>query len=256
MFRKIRYAIVASVVATLMIGAPMRGGAQEEDAGALVKAVLEALPKIPFNSKLTLTTPQGNRKIELSSKRVGDARASYLEVVAPEALQGIRFLFLEKDGAPPEQYIKVASARNAVRVADQVRRQPFLESAFYVSDMVEPDLGAYTYRFVGGDEIGGRACRLVEMTPKKPDAEVYSKTVLALDPKDLLVMRRQFFDKKGELHKVWTVRKVEKIDGIQTMMLHEMDNVAEKITSRLEVNEIKYNVELPDSMFTPKYLLR
>ena len=256
MFGRMRYVSVAISFAALLCGAATPVQAQDEDAGALVKAVLDALPKIPFTSKMTLTTPQGNRKIELSSKRVGDARASYLEVVAPEALQGIRFLFLEKDGAPPEQYIKVASARNAVRVADQVRRQPFLESAFYVSDMVEPDLSAYTYRFVGGDEIGGRACRLVEMTPKKPDAEVYSKTVLALDPKDSLVMRRQFFDKKGELHKVWTVRKVEKIDGIWTMMLHEMDNVAEKITSRLEINEIKYNVELPDTMFTPKHLLR
>jgi hypothetical protein len=251
-----RVAVIAGIVAMATFGATTSGRAQEEDAGALVKAVLDALPKVPFTSKLTLTSPQGDRQIALSSKRVGDARASYLEVVAPEALQGIRFLFLEKDGAAPEQYIKVASARNAVRVADQVRRQPFLESAFYVSDMVEPDLSAYTYRFVGGDEIGGRACRLVEMKPKKPEGEVYSKTILALDPKDLLVMRRQFFDKKGELHKVWTVRKVEKVDGIWTMQLHEMDNLVEKITSRLQLNEIKYNVELSDAMFTPKYLLR
>lgn len=256
MFRKMRYPIVSMVVATLVLAAAPHVRAEEEDAGALVKAVLDALPKIPFASKLTLTTPQGNRRIDLSSKRVGGARASYLEVVAPESLQGIRFLFMEKDGAAPEQYIKVAAARNAVRVADQVRKQPFLESAFYVSDMVEPDLSAYTFRFVGGDEIGGRACRLVEMTPKQPDTEIYSKTILALDPKDLIVMRRQFFDKKGELQKIWTVRKVEKIDGLWTMMLHEMDNMADKITSRLEVNEIKYNAELSDAMFTPKYLLR
>jgi outer membrane lipoprotein-sorting protein len=254
--RKIQYTVIAATAAALLFGAATCARAEEEDAGVLVKAVLDALPKVPFTSKMTLTTPQGNRKIGLSSKRVGDARASYLEVVAPESLQGIRFLFIEKYGAAPEQYVKVASSRNAVRVADQVRRQPFLESAFYVSDMVEPDLSAYTYRFVGGDEIGGRSCRLVEMTAKKPEAEVYSKTVLALDPKDLLVMRRQFFDKKGELQKVWTVRKVEKVDGIWTMMLHEMDNVAEKVTSRLEINDIKYNVELSDSMFTPKYLLR
>jgi outer membrane lipoprotein-sorting protein len=250
-----RYPLAAMVTAALVLALSTRAGAQD-DAAALVKAVLDALPKVAFASKLTLTTPQGNRKIELSSKRVGDARASYLEVVAPEALQGIRFLFIEHDGGAPEQYIKVASARNAVRVADQVRKQPFLESAFYVSDMVEPDLAAYTYRFVGGDEVSGRSCRLVEMTPKKPDAEIYSKTVLALDPKDLLVMRRQFYDKKGELMKVWTVRQVEKIDGIWTMKLHEMDNLADKITSRLELEEIKYNAELSDAMFTPKYLLR
>src|SRR4029079_5300018 len=116
MVRKKWYSGVALVAAMVMFGAVTRAHAEEEDAGALVKAVLDALPKVPFTSKLTLTTPQGNRKIELNSKRVGDARASYLEVVAPESLQGIRFLFIEKYGAAPEQYVKVASSRNAVRV--------------------------------------------------------------------------------------------------------------------------------------------
>jgi hypothetical protein len=51
-----------------------------------------------------------------------------------------RPFFLES-GKEPQQYIK--SAWNAVQVTDR-RKQPFLESAFYVSDLVEPDLNAFT----------------------------------------------------------------------------------------------------------------
>src|SRR5512143_1680936 len=136
LMRRMHHRTLAIFAATLVLAVPTLSLAEDEDPAVLVKAVLDALPKVPFVSKLTLTMPQGNRKLELSSKRVGDARASYLEVVAPESLQGIRFLFIERYGAAPEQYVKVAAARNAVRVADQVRKQPFLESAFYVSDMV------------------------------------------------------------------------------------------------------------------------
>jgi hypothetical protein len=227
-----------------------------DDARALVKRVVDALPQVPLKATLELSTAQGTRKIEMSSKRVGGDRASYLEVVAPESLQGIRFLFIEHASGPPDQYIKVAAARNAVRVTDQIRKQPFLDSAFYVSDMVEPQIDMYEYSFAGEEEVGGRKCRLVESVPKKPEEEIYSKTIIALEPHDLLVLRRQFFDKRGKPLKTWTIKKVEKVDGFWTFRQHEMVNVQENVKSRLDLLEIEYNVELSDAMFTPTYLLR
>ena len=97
---------------------------------------------------------------------VDGARATYLDVTAPDELSGIRFLFLEHADREPEQFIKVAAAHNAVKVKDQVRKQPFLESDFYVSDLVEPPIDAYTYKFVGEEELLGRKTKLVEAVPK------------------------------------------------------------------------------------------
>jgi len=249
-----RAALAIASAAGVLVAMPAK--AEHEDARALVKAVVAALPKVPLTAKLELTTAQGVRKLDMSSKRIGGDRASYIEVVAPDALQGIRFLFIEHEAGPPDQYIKVASARNAARVTDQIRKQPFLDSAFYVSDMVEPQVDMYEYQFVGEEEIGGRHCRLVESVPKRPDDEIYSKTIIALDPQDFIVMRRQFFDRKGQLLKTWTIKKVEKVDGFWTFMQHEMVNEQEKVSSQLNLLEIKYNAELSDAMFTPTYLLR
>ena len=97
---------------------------------------------------------------------------------------------------------------------------------------------------------------LVEMTPKQSDKDIYGKTVLALDPKDLLVLRREFFDHKGNKVKVWTIDKVEQIDGVWTLTGQEMQNLPDNTRSRLDVRGIKYNADLPDAMFTPAYLLR
>jgi hypothetical protein len=232
-------------------------GASESGAEDLVRRTVAALPKQPFRAKLELT-PSGapTREVDLRHKRIGAKRASYLEVTAPEELKGIRFLFIEEEGAPPEQYIKIATARSPVRVKDQIRTQPFLESAFYVSDLVEPDLDAYRYRFVGDEGIGGRKVKLVEAVPKDPAGEVYGKTIVAIDPERLLILRRQFFDKDGKLVKTWTIDLVEEVEGVQTIREQRMENAKDGSQAKLKTAEIDYGVELADGMFKPEYLSR
>jgi hypothetical protein len=254
--RRTRARVVAALVA-LWIPTAVLGAADDSDAKALVSKVVTAIPKNAFTSKLTLSSADvAPRELQMSRKYVDGAHGSYLEVTAPDELEGIRFLFLERANQPNEQYIKVKASRNPVRVQEGVRKQPFLGSAFYVSDLVLPEVDNFTYKYLGKDVVGGRSVNLVEMTPKDPDQEVYAKTVLALDPKDLLILRREFFDKNGDKVKVWTIDKVEQIDGIWTLTGQEMQDVKNKTKSRLDVSDIKYNAELPDVMFTPKYLTR
>jgi outer membrane lipoprotein-sorting protein len=254
MMRVKAYATGCIGIGLLMI-AGLPAAAQEGDARDLVKRVMEALPKVPFVAHLSVSTPQGPREVELDHKFVNGARASYLELTAPEDLKGIRFLFLQRIDGPSEQYMKIAAAKTFVRVAEEVRKQPFLGSTFYISDLVEPPLDVFDYKFVGEDKVLDRRVMLVEATPKDPSKEVYGKTIMALDPKDLLALRRQFYDHKGAIFKVWTVEKVEKKEGNWVLMEQRMTNSQSNETSRLTVKDVKFNVELPDTMFTPKYLL-
>jgi hypothetical protein len=235
--------------------APAAGGTA--DAEGLVKQAVQALPRVPFKAQLKLTPVSGDpRNLELSHKEVNGNRSSYLEVKDPSELAGIRFLFLENAVTGPEQYIKIPSGRTPVKVEGQIRKQPFLESTFYVSDLVEPKLNDYTYAFVGEEEVLGRKTKLVEATPKHPQSEIYGKTVLAIDPTDLLILKRRFSDKDGKPLKVWTIDKIEKVDGVWTIRQQTMENVQQKSTSKLETPTIQYNVDLPDSLFDPKSLAR
>ena len=119
-------------------------GAEEQDAKALVTSVMDAIPKVSFVSNLELSSPDfETRKIEMSRKYVDGAHGTYLEVTAPEMLAGIRFLFIERPDTANEQYIKVAASRSSVRVSDEIRRRPYLGSAFYVSDLVMPELDRF-----------------------------------------------------------------------------------------------------------------
>jgi hypothetical protein len=70
------------------------------------------------------------------------------------------------------------------------------------------------------------------------------------------VLRAEFFDKKRDLFKVWTLDRVEKVNGNWTPYLQRMKNVQQKTESTLELVDIQYGVTLPDEMFTRSYLER
>ncbi|MBI1814008.1 MAG: outer membrane lipoprotein-sorting protein [Deltaproteobacteria bacterium] len=256
MLRRLRLPVVpVAVLGVLVLFAPGRAGADQ--ARDLVKAALDALPRVPFVATLKVSVDRGApREVRLSSKVIDGTRASYLEVVAPIDLQGMRFLFLEHPDARSEQFLRIANVRRVIQIADEVRKHSFLGSSFYVADLVEPQLQAFTYTVVGHDDVGRRHCTLIESVPKAPASALYAKTVLAIDPTDSLVLKRLFLDEKGTLLKVWTVEKVEKVDGYWTLRDQRMKDLVEHTESRLEVTDVKYNVELPDAMFAPEYLAR
>jgi len=246
---------VASGTALWMIATGV--AADEGGAHDLVRRVLDTAPKVPLTAKATLTSDRGwTRELALTRAHVNDYEASYMEVTAPLDLKDTRFLLYDRAEGRDEQFMYVPAVKRAMQVGSETRKQPFLGSDFYISDMVRPELDAYTYEFVGEEDVGGRHCKLVQALPKKPEDELYSKTISAIDPAELLVVRVQFFDPKGRPLKVWTLDKVEKVDGIWTPMVQRMANLQDQHESRITLTDVKYGVAVPDETFSRTHLTR
>ena len=249
---------IASVALLLATAMPVAAGADDADARALLQRVLDAAPTVPFVAKLQLSsTSRGwTRELQLSHKHQSNQDASFMEVTGPQDVKDTRFLLLDRTDGTSLQFIYVPAVRRAIQISAETRKQQFLGSDFYVSDLAKPNLDTYTHSFVGPDEIGGRHCKLIQSVAKNPESELYGKTVVAVDPTDLVVVRTQFFDNKGKLQKVWTNEKLEKIDGFWTPLRQRMQNVQNNTESLLEITDIKYNAEVPDEIFTKGYLTR
>lgn len=242
---------LALLVATTAVAA------QEEDPRDLIQQALDSLPNTTVEARIELSSSRGwTRSLEISGKRIDDAMASFIEVTGPQDVKDTRFLFFERINSPDEQHMYIPLIKRAIQIADETRKQAFLGSDFFISDLVAPELDAYNYKYVGQDELLGRKCRLVEATPKRLENAVYSKSIACVDPTDFIVLRTQLFDKKGELLKISTMEKLEKVDGIWTAMEQKMENVQEKTDSTITIQQIKYNVELPDDIFSRARLLR
>ncbi len=254
-----RHGRFREVIAGVAIVLALRAAAYAADdpGRQLIQRVIDAVPKVSLQANITLASDGGNvRVLDLQRKPTKDGDASYLEVSAPQNLENTRFLFLERGPEGSLQYVYTPSFGRTVRVGGDARKQSFLGSEFYVSDLIMPDLDAFDFSITGEEEVGGRKCELVASVPRNPADEPYSKVVMAVDPADLLIMRTQFFDPKGKLLKLWTVEKVEKVDGYWTPLLHSVANVQDNTRSKLEISEIRYNVDIPDEVFTKPHLER
>jgi outer membrane lipoprotein-sorting protein len=250
------WACVVALCMALQCAAVVRA---DDDAGrALLKQVIDAVPKVPLIAKMDLKSKNGlEREMTLERKPTQDGDATYLEVTAPDNLKDTRFLFFERGPAGTSQYMYVPFMKRTIQIRDEARKQPFLGSEFYVSDLILPDLDAFKYTVVGHETVNGRACTLVQSEPKSPEPDdMYSRLVLAIDPKDSLILRTQFYDPKGKLLKVWTIDKVEKIDGYWTPVQQTVKNVQEDTESELTLTSVKYNADVPDSVFSKPHLER
>ncbi|NOT55512.1 MAG: outer membrane lipoprotein-sorting protein [Deltaproteobacteria bacterium] len=70
----------------------------------------------------------------------------------------------------------------------------------------------------------------------------------------MLPLKREYYDPAGALWKVETFEKITVIDGIPTLLLVRMADVRAGFTSELRVSEVRYNTDLPDSLFDPTQL--
>jgi hypothetical protein len=96
----------------------------------------------------------------------------------------------------------------------------------------------------------------VEATPVDPAHALYAKTILAIDPERLLVLRADLFDSKGKLLKRWTVERLERVDDVWTATVHQMANVQDGTRSRLELTDLHWNVDIADEVFGRAHLGR
>jgi hypothetical protein len=223
----------------------------------LLKEAIETYPDTPFTAKGKLSWEQVVREMTFSHRRLDDQTSgSYLEVTAPLNLKGTRFLFIERKQGRGDQFIKVPKMHRVLQVSEKQRDQPFLGSDFYVSDMIAPDVDAFELTELSRETVAGRECRIIEAVPNASTEWQYGKARYAVQPDDRLVLRSEFFDKNGDLFKVWTLNKVQKVNGIWTPYVQRMKNVQQKTESTLELVDIQYGVTLPGEMFTRSYLER
>jgi len=252
---KIQLSVTIGITFATFLAASSAGA--EDDPQAMVQAVRDAIPKTAVASNVKLTSSRGwERDLRILTAQTEGSIASFIEVTGPHDVKDTRFLFFERTNEPDEQHVYIPLIKRAMRIADDTRKQAFLGSDFYVSDLVAPQIDLYNYRFVGDEEVLGRKCRLVEAVPKDAEGEVYSKAIFAVDPADKLIVKSTFFDTDGELLKIWRAEKVERVDGHWTILQQTVENVQDKTTSTLTVQNIEYDAALPSGAFSRERLLR
>lgn len=109
----------------------------------------------------------------------------------------------------------------------------------------------YDQTYIGDTVIEERNCYKIQLLPKPESAVVWGKVILAIDPKDYLMLYAAYFDEEGELINIMHAGEVKMLGGRLLPSRMEMmpaDKPGQKTV--LIFNSIEFDKPIDDNFFT------
>jgi hypothetical protein len=183
----------------------------------------------------------------------------------PNDIRGTSFLVWEHPKTDDERFLYLPSLGRVRRIAGAETQESFVGSDFTYEDIGGREFDDYTYAFAGADGAnaswsppGGGASSpawRLESRQKNPSAQ-FPRVVSIILKDSAVVVSAEVYNRRNEKQKVYTVRRLEQIEGIWTVMDSEMSDSLEKTRTELVVEATDYNVGLKETDFSRRELER
>ena len=183
----------------------------------------------------------------------------------PNDIRGTSFLVWEHPQSEDERFLYLPSLGRVRRIAGAETQESFVGSDFTYEDIGGREFDDYTYAFAGPDSGkavwtpagGGGPREAWRLESKRKDAAAEFPRVVSLVLKDSdVVVGADVYNRRNEKQKVYTVRRLEQIEGVWTVMDSEMTNAVEKTRTELRVESADYNVGMKEADFSRRELER
>jgi hypothetical protein len=181
----------------------------------------------------------------------------------PNDIRGTGFLVWEHPEKEDERFLYLPALGRVRRIAGAETQESFVGSDFSYEDIGGRELDEYTYKFVGDGTAawtppgGGASQPAWRLESIRKDSSAEFPRVISLILKDsYMVVSAEIFNRRNERQKVYTVRRLERLEGIWTVMDSEMTNAIEKTRTELLIESIDYNVGLGEADFSRRELER
>ena len=209
--------------------------------------------------EMTLTDSRGRtteRGLFLVEKQFEEGKKMLLRFTRPEDIRGTSFLVREHEGKEDERFLYLPALGRTRRITSAEKTDSFAGTDFTYEDISGREIEDFTYRLLADSTRGeGPSDYILEATPRSKGFE-YARTVSRVDPESFLPLRVDYYDRRGNVYKRFTLERSEKIDGVWTMMEMTMEDLDNRHRTHISVTEARYNRGIEDRMFTRRELER
>lgn len=203
--------------------------------------------------KMTIVRPTWEREMTMKTWAMGNAY-SLIKLTAPARDKGTAFLKRDK-----EIWNWQPTIDRAIKMPPSMMMQSWMGSDFTNDDLVRESSIVVDYRheMMGEEEVEGRACYIIKLTPK-PDAPVVWGEILAwIDKADYMQLKSEFYDEDGFLANTMYGKAVKEMDGRllpSVMEIVPADKPGHK--TRMEYLELDFGVDLGKGFFSMQNMKR
>ena len=138
------------------------------------------------------------------------------------------------------------------RIAATDKRTSFVGSDFFYEDVSGRNIGADVHELIKTTEN----FYVLKNTPKKPEEVEFSYYIMWVHRKTFIPIKIEYFDAKDKIYRVYEALKVETIQDYPTVVKARMKDLKAKTQTVTTYSGVKYNIGLPEDIFTERYLHR
>lgn len=179
----------------------------------------------------------------------------------PNDINGTGFLVWENPAGEDERFLYLPSLGRVRRIAGNETQDSFVGSDFTYEDIGGREFNDYTYALL--DENGtwtspdGTSHPAFRLESRAKAAGARFPRVVSLVRKDnFVVVHGEIHNRRDELQKTFSVKKLDRVSGIWTVMEMAMSDTTARTRTELVVEKIEYNVGLKEADFSRRELER
>jgi hypothetical protein len=207
---------------------------------------------------LTMVTLRG-RQAPGAAKTAPDGDRLLIRFTYPNDIRGTSFLVWKHPSAEDERFLFLPSLGRVRRIAGSEAQESFVGSDFSYEDISGRELDEFTYALLDENATwkapDGASLPAYRLESTRRDRAAEFPRVVSLVLKDsYLVAGADVYNRRNEKQKVYTVRRLQTVQGIATVFESAMTNDLEKTRTELAVEKIEYNIGLKEDAFTRRVL--
>lgn len=202
--------------------------------------------------RLKITRPGAEPEIyqiRILSRRKGNASRVRYTVLWPNERKGESFV-LEQAGAAAAQGASLKGGAERAALGRGSALEPILGSDLAYQDAIENFFLWKNQALTGSGDAGGTGCVILESKPSEQDSTPYGKVRSWIDPRKMVVMKVEKFDKAGHLVRRIETTGVAKDDlGRNVPSAMDVQRTGSGSTTEIEGAGIRHDAAVADADF-------
>jgi outer membrane lipoprotein-sorting protein len=232
----------------LLLLGPVSGFAEERDGKTIVRDAINHWRGLSSYTEMTMVIhrPDWERSMTMRAWTMGDKK-TLVRVVEPKKDRGNGTLTDDKS-----MWSYSPKVNRVIKVPSSMMGQSWMGSDFSNKDIAKADdiVDEYQHSILKTEEIDGVTIHDIQSIPNEDAAVVWGSELMRIR-EDHVVMRHAFYDQDGELVKTLETLEIVEMGGRVIAKRQRMIKTDEPDEwTEIQVNDVEYEVDLKDSLFT------
>ncbi|WP_027339624.1 outer membrane lipoprotein-sorting protein [Halonatronum saccharophilum] len=196
------------------------------------------------------------RELEVYRQDGEEMDSSMIRFLAPASVEGTAFLSHDPhDSEDDDMYLYMPALGNVRRISGSQRNGSFVGTDFSYNDLSILGGGSYDEDYDAEilEDLGDKY--LLRIIPTDEDID-YKYGYMWVQKSNWFPVEIEFYDSRGDLHKVLTSEQIVQVDGYWTAEKLTMKDVQRDTKTILFLEDIVYDQPIDDRVFTVRYLRR